>query len=221
MKTRIIFYLCILILTPNCARDKKHKDYGEEAKFEIGTQTNCYEQTARIIGKLSYISNPLFVINNWSELESYVNNNRNMLLPGSEVIQCMREVGIRMQNSALQNFDPDAGGNAYESALNMGATGEMANSIRANIDGGQVQPFVMGQELVWLSQVIPKGAQGDWSEFNAGNYIRNQQIEYIRTMVVMFQSMGEAEMLNYLMATMTNYQPYIEYQTAIIVFWFF
>jgi len=221
MKTNSFLTAFLLILTLSCANERKGNKYSDDGISGQESQTVCDEQTARIIGKLSYISSPLFVINNWADLNAFVNEYRSILLPGSKVIQCMREAGIRMQSAALQSLDPQAGNRAYSSALNMGATGEMANTIKANIDGGQIQPFVMGQDLVWLSQVIPKGAQGDWSDFNKGTFIRNQSIDYTRTMVTMFQYMGEADLLNYVMSTMTSYQPYAEYQTAIMVSWFF
>lgn len=220
MKPNTIFFLFLLILILSCTNKRKGNYYYEEEKAGRKIQTICDEQTAKIIGKLHYISNPLFIINNWAELNAFVNENRSILLPGSKVIQCMREVGLRMQGGAMQAFDPQAGNRAYSRALDMGATAGVANQIKSNIEQNQIQFYVMGQDLVWLSQALPKGSQGDWSDFNKGTVIRNQAIEYIKTMVAMFQYMGEAELLNYVMSTMPSYQPYAEYQTAIMVSWF-
>ena len=104
----------------------------------------------------------------------------------------------------------------------MGANGEQAAQIKSNVESGQLQLLVMGQELIWLSEVLPKGAQGDWNDFlNTGTLARTQGIEYLRLLDPIFQSMGERDLLNYVMTTVNDYQPYLEYQTAIMVSWFF
>ena len=222
MKSRTIFSLFLLLVPLCCANERTGNNNLAVSIVKVKQQPQCDEQIARIIGKLYNISNPLYMINNWEELETFVIENRSILLPNNQVIRCMLTAGERMQVSALQSFDPNSGDQAYNSAINLGATAEMANQIKSNVDQGQVQLFALGQELVWLSQVIPKAAQGDWSDFlNTGTLSRKQTIEYLNIMIPMFEMMGEAELLSYLMTTMSSYQPYIEYQTAIMVSWFF
>jgi hypothetical protein len=196
-------------------------NYAENEVVETTEYSSYSENTFRVAGKLYYLANPIFLINNWQELVDFVDEYSYYLTSESPVIRCMREAGYRMQNETMRQFEPGAGHRAYESAISMGANMDQAYQIQSNIESGQIQFYVMGQELVWLSQVIPKAAQGNWDDFlNTGPYFRKQNIDYVILMAQIFASMGEMELLSYVMGLLPYYQPYAEYQTAIMVSWF-
>lgn len=213
-----VFFIFLFLVA--CNRNGNYNDYGS-SYYEPETKTVYGEEVILSIGKLYYVASPAYYTNNWKQLNNLVANNRNLLRSNSPIIKCMKEVGENMQIEAMQSFDSRAGINAYASAISYGANASQARQIQTNIENGQIQPYLIGKELVWLSQVLPKAAQGDWSGFmNTGTFTRRQAIEGIALIQQMFEYMGETEMLNYVMSTMNEYQPYLEYQTAVMISWF-
>lgn len=206
----------------NCNSNRNAVNYDYEKEIRNAPPINsCDETTAGNIGKLYHISSALYVYNNWSELESLVNNNKMLLAADSKLIMCMKNAGEKMQITNMQNFDPNAGNQAYERSVSMGATPDMARDIKSNVEQGQIQLFVIGQELVWLSKVLPEAAKGNWGPFlNNPSFYRKTAIDQIKLTVTMLGVMGEREILSYFINAMAEYQPYMEYQTAVMVYWF-
>jgi len=216
MKTRIMFFLIAIgFLLITCNSNKNNND---NIVNSTKSQAICDDNTARLIGKLYYIASPLFAYDNWSLLDTFVKNNREILLPDSPLIQCMKLAGNNMILTNSQTLDPQSGNRAYESVLNMGGSIEDANRIKSNFDRDEIQLASLGIELLWLSDVLPKGAQGDWTDFlNTGTESRKLAIQGINVMLISLQMYDETEMFNYFLNSFKQYGPYLEYQTALMV----
>jgi len=220
MKTRILFFLFVLGLFLFSCNSNKNSSSDKNTADTPKAQSVCDDNTARIIGKLYYISNPIFVFDNWTMLDEFVKNNRNILLPGSPVIECMKQSGNNMIRINMQSFDPQSGNKAYESVIGMGGSMDDANAIKSNIESNQIELYSLGLELIWLSEVLPKGAQGDWSDFfNTGTQTRRAALEAISIMLPQLRVLDGGYALNYLINYFKQYQPYLEYQTALMVSW--
>lgn len=134
-------------------------------------------------------------------------------MPNSQITQCMRSAGNTLIAKGVQTYNPQDADRAYGRALEMGATGDMANKIRVNMNQEGMELQSMGHELVWLSQVLPQSAQGNWNDFiNTGTQIRQMSIQVMQMSALMLG--GELDVFRQLME---QYGPYIEYQTAILV----
>lgn len=182
------------------------------------SQSYCDESTAEKVGYVYYFANPTFMINDYNALSNLIESDDDLLSSDSRVIRCMRIAGLRMKNYNLQNLDSDAGDEAWDRAVEMGASDETADQIQTNIDNSQIQLYALGQELVWLSEVLPECAAGDCTSFHTTSpLLRQQSIDYIRTIVPMIVVMGDQWVLNLLLANLNYYGPYTVYQTAYLV----
>lgn len=216
MKTISLSVLLLFVLLfAYCGNDQDRKIESDTSNSGEESRNTCSEETARIIGRLIYFANPLEIIDNYARLEAFVNGNRNLFLPGSQVIQCMQMAGNRLIARGISAYSSEDADRAYSSALGMGATGEMANTIRTNFSQNATELFGLGNELLWLSQVIPEGAQGDWNDFlTTGTEARIAAIHGIHLMAPM---LDQFDMI-LLQQAMAHYGPYMEYQTAVLVY---
>jgi hypothetical protein len=63
----------------------------------------------------------------------------------------------------------------------MGATLDQAQAVGASMTSGSVEAAMMGEEFVWLSQVIPSAAAGNWTPYGTtGLYARQQARQAIQ-----------------------------------------
>lgn len=217
-KISVWVVLVFVFILAHCDSKNENAKRSEADNYRTAANTEkiCSEKTARIIGRIYYLSNPLEIFNRFADLEAYVNRNRNLLLPGSKMIQCMRSAGNTLIARGVQAYSQQDADRAYGRALEMGATGDMANKIRSNMNQGATELFTMGQELIWLSQVLPQAAQGNWNDFiNTGTDTRQAVIQSIRLVAPML----DPNLLGIVQQSFTQYAPYLEYQVAVLVFY--
>lgn len=122
----------------------------------------CDLQIARSVGELLYYSNPLLAE---AEVMTYVNENRGHFQPNSPIIVCMRDLGSWLVARELSQYSSQDYDNAYSSCLGMGATGVQARQVAGEIQGGTIELLATGQELLWLADVFPMGASGNWNPY--------------------------------------------------------
>ncbi len=178
----------------------------------------CDETTARNVGALYWTLNPIKEQTEPQELMTFVRNNSKLLAADQPMVQCMRFVGTRLMQQGLAAYSPADRDRAYESALGMGADMEQAGKVADSINSGAVEAFIMGQELVWLADVVPAAALGDWGPFvSTGTVSRltfRQQWPLVQQMLVMDPSLGRL-----VEQTIYQIQPWVEYQVAVLAYW--
>ena len=176
----------------------------------------CDEATARTIGRLYYLTNPINEQTNPQSIEAFVRSNAQLLSRGSNLINCIRHVGNRLVMHGLLSFSQQDANDAYGSAIGMGATMEQAGKVRDSVNQGSIETMAMGQELLWLAEVIPDAAAGNWISYGTrGTELRLQ----IRQVWRMLQPMMEMDpsMRTIVEQTMGQFQPWIEYQVVFMV----
>lgn len=180
----------------------------------------CDESTAVLIGQLYYLSSPLNEWRQFASLEEFVTRNRHLLSSESRFAACARQAGSRVSAQALLNYSQADADAAYEGALGMGATMDQARAVGASMTSGSVEAAMMGEEFVWLSQVIPSAAAGNWTSYGAtGPYARQQARQAIQMLEMMLRMDPDSAAMvqQTLQQTMQEFQPWIVYQAAVLI----
>lgn len=118
---------------------------------------DCNQVTSRNVAKLYVLALP------FQGPEPFINmvsSNREILTENSPTVVCARLLGNRLVNMGINAYDPDA----YRRAMGVGPA-EHAPDVADSIHSGAVDLYTMGNELIWLSQVLPPTANGNNSPF--------------------------------------------------------
>ena len=164
------------------------------------------------MGRLYYLSNPM---GDGNDLVAFVNQYGTRLASGGDLIKCAEELGKRLIVQSLNAFSLADYHDAYGSVLAMGGTRDQARGVASDIQGGAVDMFMMGKELLWLAEVIPQAAMGDWSLYsNTGTEMRNsiRQVLPIINMV-MGSDPAMAQLVNSVIA---QFGPLAEYYVVML-----
>lgn len=172
----------------------------------------CTVESARLLGRLYYLSNPM---GSGNDLVAFVNRNRTNLTNDGALIKCAEELGKRLIVQSLSAFSRSDYDDAYGSVLNMGGTMDQVRGVAGEIQGGTVDMFMMGQELLWLAKVLPPAVNGNWGPFNTtGTESRNM----MRQILPIYQMMmatdpAMAQLVNRVIA---QFGPLAEYQVVML-----
>ena len=116
-----------------------------------------------------------------SEIEDIVSEYDYLLDENSDVIRCMRRLGNLMVNRGAQQFNfTNADENRVRSSvMNMADgsgldVGTVADNTVASMRREVLQPIIIGQELIWLSNVIPDAADDDWDSYETTGTVFRQ-----------------------------------------------
>lgn len=159
----------------------------------------CDFETAGIIGLLYVWSCPS-LSRDKSDFESLVDEIYALLDEDDDVIICMRRLGELLVNQGYQNFNfnGEAENQVHERTMDMalkhGNVAEaqnIADNVVSSMRNEQLQPIIIGQELIWLSTVLPDAANDDWyNYYNTCSFFRQQAIAQIEQIKIMLQTLG-------------------------------
>jgi hypothetical protein len=178
----------------------------------------CDETAARNVGMLYYATNPVFEQTRSQDLVAFVRSNSQLLEANGPTIQCARIAGSRLVQRGLAAFSPRGYDDAYASALNMGANMDQARSVASSVNSGSLDAVMMGQELLWLAQVVPAAAQGNWGPFNNTGSMSRSNIRQVWPFYQQMMAM-DPSMRAILDEVLGQVQPWAEYQVAVLVYW--
>ncbi len=130
-------------------------------------------QVARDVGRVYRLAFPLADPN---RLREVVQQKRTLFAKNSVLIRCAKALGSKLTAQAVMSFAKSDYNGAYGRALEMGTTGEQARAVADGLQSGSLDMFTMGQELLWLAQVLPAAAEGDWKPFETTGTLSRQQI---------------------------------------------
>lgn len=115
------------------------------------------EYVARVVARAYFYDHPLAV----EEMEALVSQNKDLFEPNGPAIRCMRSLGTGLLQAAFNAYDQKALEKAYRS----GAPPDIARDVANLVNDSAIKLAWLGQELIWLSEVLPYGAQGNWVPF--------------------------------------------------------
>lgn len=144
----------------------------------------CNLEIAVMIGALYVNSSPS---KDPHEIRALVNEYSNYLNANSDVIRCMSRLGnlfVQQGYSQFRFTNEDENrirGSVYDMAAGSGLDGmDIADNITGSMRSDALQPVIIGQELLWLAEVIPYAAEDNWYRYeNTGTYFRQQAIAQI------------------------------------------
>jgi hypothetical protein len=187
-----IFFLSIVLISCSCGSDAVD------------------QTTAKNLGRLYYAVNPLNEVQNPNAVMKFINDHKSLLQDDSPTISCARKLGNRLIQSGLNAFSNSDYDRAYGSVLDMGGNMSHARDVANSLQQGAVDAFMIGQELLWIANVVPKAANGDWTDFNNTG---TQSRMTMRQVWPIYKTMGMSSMLNQYMPL---FQPMIEEQVTFL-----
>lgn len=179
--------------------------------------TPCTEQAAQDVGAFYYRLHPITEQTHPDRVLALVQAHKSLLAPDSPTIRCMRLVGRRLASQGLAAFAALDADHAYASALSMGANMDQAQRVAESITSESVDTWAMGQELIWLADVLPSAARGDWTLFGQTG---TQERMSIRQVWPLYQQMSAMDptMQPLLDGAMASIQDWVEYQVSVLAY---
>ena len=160
--SRILVYAAIILAFP--AGCKKAGVFKKRA-------WSCDVKTALMLGRAYYLANPL---SEPTKLAEYIRQNKAYFMKDGTAIRCAQELGSRLVAYAFSAFSQEDYTKGYESVLRLGATAEEARYVANSLNDNELDARMMGEELLWLAEVLPCAAEGDWGPFQTtGTIVRN------------------------------------------------
>jgi len=174
------------------------------------------DETVKTLAKLYYLANPYEVMKDPTQITDFVSANGSTLGENSEVIRCARELGQLLISQGIQNFNNNGDRERmYNIGERAGVDPGVTKSAADGMYDGSTDLYTMGQELVWLSQVIPNASEGNWDSFNNTGTELRRQFYQVWPMVqsVTLEDESNKQMMDQFMSQM---QPITEYQILIL-----
>lgn len=168
------------------------------------------QTTANNLGHLYYMVNPLNVMQHPGDVEDFIRENKSLLQSDSPIIQCAKKLGNKLTMSGLNSFSTTDYDRAYGSVLSMGGDTSQARSVADSLQQGAVDAYMVGQELLWIADAVPKAANGDWSAFNTTG---TQSRKTMRQVWPLYQQLGMQSVLDQYKPL---FQPMIEEQVKFL-----
>lgn len=172
--------LIVLFISVDCG-SRGSNTYSEDRTPQPESHV-CGIETAVMIGALYVYSSPL---KDSEEMQEFVSEYSDFLGANSDVIRCMRNLGnsFIQQGTTQFEFTYEDENQVRSSVYDMAAgSGLDATNIADNITGSMrseaLQPIIVGQELLWLAEVIPEAADYNWDKYETtGTYFRQQALQ--------------------------------------------
>jgi hypothetical protein len=202
---RILLIFCFIFMSCGSKSNKSHfgdNSWASETESKFGYKQNinsCDFNTAAIIGIL-YVRSCPSLSRDESEFESLVDEIYTLLDEDGDVIKCMRRLGELLVNQGYQNFNfnREAENRVHERTMDMALKNgniadaqNISDNVVSSMRNEQLQPIIIGQELIWLSKVLPDAANDDWYDYyNTCSFFRQQAIAQIEQIKIILHTMG-------------------------------
>ena len=126
----------------------------------------CVEISSRLVAKSYVLTIPLLGRDN--EMIPLMQSNRGYFTQEGGAIRCMQRLGAALVQGGLARSSEFSGSSATElfgGSMPEGL-GHLPGQVDASMRSYGSEMFTMGQELIWLANVLPAAAQGDYTPYN-------------------------------------------------------
>jgi len=124
------------------------------------------EKTARLVAKAYAISLPFTY--DRTELISLLNNNKEAFSENGSATRCMKRLGTDMMKKGITDLKIANSITAKDKFINMPPGLEhLPGQVDDSIKKTAADTYTMGEELLWLSKVMPSAVRGDYSLLDA------------------------------------------------------
>lgn len=208
----IIAAIAITLLQASCSNDES-SNAGSWNSFLFGWASPsclCDPASARDLGALMIQSSPIIEMNDdrVHNFGNWISGNAQFLKSNGPIIECARNLGNALISRGLSSYMQTDYDDAYGRVLSMGGNMDDGHAVADSMTSGALDAMMMGKELLWLAQVIPAGAEGNWEPyFSSGTSARQQFRQMIPILKV--SGLGNAEQL---MPYFSQYEPILQDQ---------
>lgn len=211
MASKFTQFICLLLILffTGCGEDDNSASQNNfSASKKVQT---CSPESARLLGRAFRLANPM---NDPRELAGFLQQNRSAFKENGSAIRCAKALGTAMMQQGVNAFSEMSYNDAYGGALQMGANGDQARQIANSMTSGAVDVYIMGEELIWLSKVLPAAALGNWQPFNTTGTMQRQQA---RQYLPFYRQMSQMDpaISAIFEQTMQQFAPLIEEQVVV------
>lgn len=205
-----------LTLFANC--QSQHRETPESQYFAASESQHfavsvCDETTAQLVARAYVLSIPLLFKEN--DLIPLMEQYKSYFEEDGKVIQCMRSLGENLVQNAIENYHPENGTTATEMFGGSMPEGleDLPGQVDASMRSFNTDLYAMGAELIWLSQVLPPAAYGDYQPYNTTGTISRQSMREVMNIYQLLCQMdpGVCQMMKNIMQQM---QPEMEQQIS-------
>ena len=126
----------------------------------------CDEASARLVAKSYVLTMPLLGRDN--EMIPLMQSNHSYFTPEGDAVRCMQELGTALINEAIKQAETNNGPSAQElfGGMMPEGLGHLPGEVDDSMHSYANDLYAMGQELIWLSRVLPAAAQGNYTPYN-------------------------------------------------------
>lgn len=169
------------------------------------------DATARLVARAYVLSIPLLFKEN--DLIPLMAENKAYFVEDGKAIRCMRALGNALIQHALAVGQQTGGRSATEIFGGSMPEGleDLPGQVDASMRSYSNDTFTMGQELLWLSQVLPSAAEGDYELYNTtGTSARQMWAQVLPYMRMLCQM--NPDLCQTMQNVMREMQPVMEEQ---------
>lgn len=176
----------------------------------------CDEVTARLVARAYVLSIPLFFKEN--DLIPLMADSKDYFLEDGKAIRCMQTLGTALTQSGMADLEQNREYSATERFGGSMPEGleHLPGQVDASIQSYGNDMFTMGQELLWLSQVLPPAAEGDYEPYKTTATATRQLMAQILPIYQMLYQM-DSSMYQMMQNMMQQMQPILEQHVYLLV----
>jgi hypothetical protein len=171
----------------------------------------CDDQSARLVARAYVLAIPLLSREN--ELIPLLDENKAYFLEGGGATRCMQALGAALMRGGSSGA---VLGNGYSATERFGGSmpqglEHLPGQVDASMRGYGSDMLTMGQELLWLSQVLPPAVDGDYEPYNTTSTPNRQMIAQAVPLYQMLCQM-DPEVCQVMLGMMQQTLPELEQQ---------
>lgn len=175
----------------------------------------CDDETAKLVSRAYVLSFPL--LGQDSVLQELINANRIAFSEKGAATNCMRVLGSALINQSLaqhKNDNPYAAQERFGGLMPEGLE-SLPGQVDASMRSAGLEFFTMGQELLWLAEVLPIALEGNAGPYNAqGTQWRQTMLSKAPQLSML--CMMDASACQLFAATMNSMAPIAEQQVYLL-----
>lgn len=218
MKNLIILLMIVGLISCSSGTTPQNNSTSEQIKVSALPQQKYSEEAALMLGKLYYLANPYLVITDPMQVTNFVRSNASNLSKNSEVIRCAYELGYLLINQAASQYvNPNQDRERiYNIGQSAGVDPLITERAANEMSDGTTDLLLLGYELIWLSQVIPSAAEGNWDLFNNTGTDSRKLFYQMWPLIQTMAYYEDASIMEIFKQAMSQVQPIVEYQIFIL-----
>lgn len=177
-----------------------------EATFNIRRRAARFSKAAaRHLARIYVLTNPLAE----GDFRAYLSQNRPYFVENGQAVQLAKELGLALRTAGVSSYDPGAEERAHRIASQTGVSPEFAPEVARNLNRNSLDLWRMGNELLWLAEVLPPATRGDFGPYETTGTWQRQQIRQVLPILKTLLT-SDPEMAQMYNAVLKEYRPFAE-----------